>query len=296
MKKFFTILLLSSAIIGYSQEVNSNAVVRDILFEEASWQSFIPGIFTTNGKGQCCLLSGDIEQASYYDGGVEINVYDDTFRKIRTFSCSSDVEGMNYIDTNSGHDGYYISFTQTLFNSDDEYEFFVPLKTTIIGSGWSLDVAIGYRILSTNGEELFRIEFDDGLYVREWGSLRLLRMGDNYFLSLQLSKSGDEEDYVVIYAIDKTTSSVKQVIKQKVMSIAPTIVRPSECVNISVKTAMQECTMSVFSTDGGLVKQVKLQAWQANATLDTAGLPTGMYIVNISDGVRTYENSRFIVR
>ncbi len=286
MKRIYTIFFALLSIGGFSQDVT----VRNV-FLQNTYMDPIPAVFTTNGKGQAYVVN---EEFGYSGGSVEINIYDETFTKIRTFSVPSETEGFDFENYNTGADFlYYVHFTQTLFNDDDEYEYLVPIKRPVT-TDWGTDYEIvGYRILSTNGEELSCIEFGDGLY--QGGGNKILHIGDNYFLKFRLNHS-DGDSFLAIYAIDKAATGVKQVLKKKVLSITPTIVNSSEKVNINVEGMARERVISVVSTNGGLAKQIAIPAGQSSVSLDTTGMSPGMYIVNVFDGKREYESCKMIVR
>ncbi len=285
MKRIYTIFFALLSVGGFSQDVT----VRNVLLQD-TYTSPIPAVFTTDGKGQAYLVS---EYFGDSGGSVEINIYDETFTKIRTFSVPSETEGFDFENYNTGADySYSVRFTQTLFNNDDEYEYLVPIKRPFT-TDWGDDVrTVGYRILSTNGEELSHIEFGDGLYDYDGGNI--LHIGDNNFLKFRLYNS--DGSFLAIYAIDKTATGVKQVLKKKVLSITPTIVNSSEKVNINVEGVARERVISVVSTNGGLAKQIAIPAGQSSVSLDTTGMSPGMYIVNVFDGKREYESCKMIVR
>ncbi len=284
MKRIYTIFFALLSIGGFSQDVT----VRNVLLQD-TYMYPIPAVFTTNGKGQACLYD---EEFGYSGRSVEINIYDETFTKIRTFSVPSETAHFYFEDYNTGDDELSsIFFTQTLFNDDDEYEYLVPIKVKNTNSWYD---TVGFRILSSNGEELSCIEFGDGLSGSTYEN-SLLHIGDNYFLKFRLSNS-DGDSFLAIYAIDKTATGVKQVLKKKVLSITPTIVNSSEKVNINVEGMARERVISVVSTNGGLAKQIAIPAGQSSVSLDTTGMSPGMYIVNVFDGKREYESCKMIVR
>ncbi len=282
MKRIYTIFFALLSIGGFSQDVT----VRNV-FLQNTYMDPIPAVFTTNGKGQAYVVN---EEFGYSGRSVEINIYDETFTKIRTFSVPSEIESLYFENYNTGADGLSsVYFTQTLFNNDDEYEYLVPIKVKNTNSWYD---TVGYRILSTNGEELSHIEFGDGLYDYDGGNI--LHIGDNNFLKFRLYNS--DGSFLAIYAIDKTATGVKQVLKKKVLSITPTIVNSSEKVNINVEGVARERVISVVSTNGGLAKQIAIPAGQSSVSLDTTGMSPGMYIVNVFDGKREYESCKMIVR
>ncbi len=248
----------------------------------------IPGCFTTTCNGQAYYINGSLYDKTVEN--VEIDVYDDTFTKIKTFSVSSDIMGFTYENFNEGYEGEYLYLTQTLFNKDSEYEYFVPIKTKIDDYN---DIYTGFRILSSNGSELARIDFEEEYRSIEYKAI--LRMGDNYYLTFELGNA--QYEYITaVYAIDKTATEIKQVLKKKNLSINPIIARSSENINISIESSARERMISVISTNGGVIKQIALPAGQSSVSMDTTGVTPGMYIVNVLDGKREYESCKIIIR
>ncbi len=286
MKKLYTILMTFILTTGAFCQNANNEIFHKPFFQKG-YPRCIPGRFTTTGNGQAYYMNGKLYDA--WDNNtvenIEVNVYDDTFTKIKTFSVPSNIWTLGYENFNEGYEGKSSYFTQTFFNEDSEYEYLVPITK-------ENNDCIGCRILSSNGNELAHIDFEDAYEILDY--VGILRIGDNYFLNFDLYNS-EGETITAVYAIDKTSTEIKQVLKKKI-SINPIVARASENININIESSARERMISVISTNGGMVKQIALLAGQSSVSMDTTGMAPGMYIVNVSDGKREYESCKIIIR
>lgn len=220
----------------------------------------------------------------------------------------------------------YCKITQTLFNSDKDYEILMPIctesKTPIIkeirGSDWR---AITYTYEGKDGEatastrdwneEIYPIEvlgiavvslrtgatvatFDfptptliTDEYYHSLGA-DIIGMGDKVYLRTVSEVSDDERQYN-FYAIEPGMSGVQTPVISKRVSVKPSIVNRGEDVMVSVDGNDAISAITLTGMNGQTLQHIKGNGAKS-AAVKTGRLGSGVHIVGVqtTDGENTY--------
>lgn len=197
-----------------------------------------------------------------------------------------------------------VAVTTAFFNSDDAVEYIVPVYTpyTVVEEKQS-DYAMYYYIKDTymptslcvksdNGATVTTINFAEYYYP---GSIRLFELGDIKYMSVNYRES--DSDMTAVYRIDKSTGSLQMACQPAKISVSPSVVDRSMPVTVTLgESNGKPMTLAVTGTDGVCHLRRQLAPGVSSAEIATDSLPSGMYVVTVSDGVTTTEHSKIIVR
>lgn len=198
-----------------------------------------------------------------------------------------------------------VAVTTAFFNADDAVEYIVPVYTpyTVVEENGQSDYAIFYDIKDTymptslcvksdNGTTVATINFAEYYYP---GSIRLFEIGDIKYLSINYRES--DSDMTAVYRIDKSTGSLQMACQPAKISVSPSVVDRSMPVTVTLgESNGKPMTLAVTGTDGVCHLRRQLAPGISSAEIATGSLPSGMYVVTVSDGVTTTEHSKIIVR
>jgi hypothetical protein len=262
--KRFTLILMTMFCFAFV--INAQNHVNTL---NRGWAYGIPGCFTNNGHSNVvCVQNGD-----FY-------IYDNDFSTVlinsTDFSFIDEPIKFYYVDFSSADywssefDPYkcekYLMFTQSLFNSDDNYEY-----VTYFDSGWN--------IVSTDGTIFYTINTDDG-FEPYWNSF-VIKMDNNYFLGLiEIQQGGSiSSGKMLIYRIDQTTGLTK-VDTQLPISVFPTLADRSQQITVELGEGNNAKEITVVNSLGQVVKRVPVEEGQHEITIPASDLGTGLNVVN----------------
>ncbi|MCD8385581.1 MAG: T9SS type A sorting domain-containing protein [Bacteroidales bacterium] len=212
------------------------------------------------------------------------------------------------------------TFTQTLFNTDANWEYIVPkygqktksfVNTTTCCVGIVTteieyrrgtrieDKIVGFQVVSETGNVMYDCTFSNGFYLDD-NDPQVVVLGDDvYFQFYGCIPNGKDVDYYhLFYSIDRSGAGIaeKQLIKQSA-SVSPTSVRRNDQVKVTLsQPAERSCKVTVVSSTGRVMQSQPISAGDNGAIINTSNLPSGVYIVNINDGTTIRENCKIIVR
>ncbi len=134
------------------------------------------------------------------------------------------------------------------------------------------------RILSENGSKLQDIYFGDVTTLRYFDPTIYL-LGNKCYLAFEDSWGGDD-DIMLVYSIDRNTSSIQQVAKHKGPGVSPTIADRSEsiCVTLEEGGARE---VQVVNAGGKTVLRVPVKAGQHEVNIPARRLSRGVNVVYV---------------
>lgn len=202
------------------------------------------------------------------------------------------------------YDGDDLSVTQTLFNSDDQYEYIrenaelssepyvnvtdgiwlgneeFPLKRRL---DWLTDTK-SYSVVSETGEVLYTFPGD---YIR------LYLIGSKKYLSLE----DYDTDTETLYEIDGLRNSVKE-ISASALNIFPRSVRRNETVTVETgeETVNEKREIVVTSTDGSVMERRSIPAGEKGIQMGTSRLSAGVYNFTVYSKGKRVDNGKIVVR
>ena len=203
-------------------------------------------------------------------------------------------------------DMHSIYVTQTLFNTDEAYEWIVPILSTVSAdyeneyervTGQTL-CSTGFRVMSENGSAVAEVTYPSGYYGTGYSDGYDLLMVDNkYYLSATVTNLSRTEEFEIIYEVTQGSSALNMVgapIRIKVYPTAPHRGTPVE-VELG-ETSGSRCTVAVVSVSGQTVMTRNIEPGSTRTSIDTAAMQPGVYVVTVTDARGTRNATKIAVR
>lgn len=187
-----------------------------------------------------------------------------------------------------------IVFTQTLFNTDDKYEWIVSKGRGGHEDEW--EVVTGFKVMSEDGSTVADVDFPAGYTTRMQIRMSLYILGKELYLFCPVGDSNDD-DFYIVYSVSPDNASVQQVGAPRKVSVSPTSMRRGTPVNVNFPAGMTGVTnVKVVSATGAVVMNRNIQPDATSTSIETSSFAPGMYIVNVTDGKTIREAAKIIVR
>jgi hypothetical protein len=199
----------------------------------------------------------------------------------------------------------YLYVTQTLFNTDSNYEYISPIRSIVESNEedehWKSErqevITTGFNIISEDGTILNSITYPDGYTaLNNDVNYECISLNSKNYLKAYVWDENYNR-YILLYAIDSSNSSIKSVGAPIKVKVHPTVPQRGESVNVDLSEELtQGAIINVTSASGNVVMTQKVAAGTNRATIDTSSLQRGMYIVTVNNGKATRENTKIIIR
>lgn len=225
------------------------------------------------------------------------------------------------LDNGDGTNGTYFDVSQTLFNQDEDFEYIIPKLALVKESGEDADgttiitpsteetietthssviseksqvAAVGFQVVSSNGEILKDLNFDNGFsfnYRYYATRIALITIGGNRYLTFSNGSS------TIFYKIDSQTSSIKMVKETpSSMFISPSVVDKNTIINVSLGDNNERGSeIVIVSMSGSKVNSKNIPSGQKQVQL-SANMPTGIYCVSRLQNGKVNETKKIIVK
>lgn len=258
----------------------------------------------------------------YIEGSEhEYIIYDHNLKEIKRLRINHNPTmpidgkiGYNYADytnlTDSNPHTKSLHFTQTLFNSDEHYEYIVPMHESQpieIPYEDPIYPIYGFKIVSTNGNVLASVEYPDDL--RQSANFSYTTVPDiyvsenNIVIVMSTIKKSDISSYTpmptyLAYNIDRSElgSTIQPKLTNRISGVSPTLITNNEPINIELGDIDTNCRIDIFNTNGAIVYSTTVTSGTSHITLPTYTLPRGVNIVHISDGNSINKSTKVVVR
>ena len=207
--------------------------------------------------------------------------------------------------------------TQTFFNNDEEWEFLRPVFTEAIDpdsyytyeKDRDNDGEIDYKqtryvnkmnlyeVVSEDGDVLTTIAVPEADY---YNPLAIQWDGETYFgVSItEIDQEGDDCYNMVIYSIDKNSSSVKKMASTPAMRAIPALAERNSTVNVTLdaETAKNGGELVITDSNGRTVGRSYVEAGQTSVPVTTDRMGSGVYNITLTEKGQKVENARIIVK
>jgi hypothetical protein len=302
MKKLFLILCaIAFGMSGAKADVNLTTTMSE-------FHSFgkLPAKYTADNKDKVIIANYESRNTrktyyTIYDAGFtlvkEITADSTEFTDSYYYPCVMNLYAFDNFDGDNVS-GNAINVTQTLFNNDAKYEYLMAVVEKV--DGYSRGT--GFKVKSENGTTVASVKFPEGyvLYSLSDNDAYLLELDGVNYIIIKASRPNHEEEesyyYNLVYKIESSTSSVKQVGAPIKVKVFPTIVERGEMINVALpEIGANTGAINVVSTSGAVVFNQKVEAGTSQASIDTSSLQRGLYIVTIDNG-KTRESTKIIIR
>lgn len=220
------------------------------------------------------------------ENGV-LKFYDNTMTSVHQMVLPSWIWGVVEVISLDGvvgfnNEGASATITQTLFNNDNGYEFFVDDAETVVDD-------YGNEYFVSHG---MMVKKEDGSTIWSWhtsgdnhGSTMLIKWGGNYFILTSEWHEDDEGNYAyqdTWYLIDSSTQNIKQV-SAPALSVRPTVAEKGQVITVVLDNGNNATEIQVVNELGQTVKRVPVLDGQNEVKIRTDDLGTGMHIIGVQD-------------
>ena len=255
---------------------------------------------------------------------VEYSEWQATGTTVNDYSADQDRIRLCNINLNNG-DGRansYFEVSQTLFNSDEGFEYILPKyklsangnvggsyvingggdteqittqRSVVISEQKELALA-GFQVLSEDGNVVSDITFDGDFE----GSIDLdcafvITIGNTTYLAFDGYSNGQSS--TIFYKIDRSTSSIQKVkTAPSTMKLTPTVVNSGSTINVNFgDDNVKGSDLVVVSASGAAVQTYHVPEGQTSAQIQ-ANTSAGMYCISRLQKNKAAETKKIIVK
>lgn len=201
-----------------------------------------------------------------------------------------------------------VEFTQTLFNTDDKYEYLVPILPSDSRDTESIDrdgdgqvdyiVTIsgacvsGFKIMNETGNTIQTENFPSDFRLSTYDNdVDIWRIGDKYYLLFS------DADNAIIYRINRSSSGTPVTKLRAIggMAVSPRMARRSTPVTVTLDKDMHYSMLQLID-EAGRVAMAEPVEGRPSVQLETSSLKSGMYIVRAIGDLGSQETCKIIIR
>lgn len=242
----------------------------------------------------------------------------------RTEDRHKDIKVLPLLDYNlnqgHGQSTGYFKVSQTLFNTDEDFEYLMPKYVLSNGGEMSQDettwgdedrvittrtvctsektqvVLAGFQVVSSDGNVLHDLNFDaDFVSSDNPSKIYVLSIGSKTYLVFTGYKNGSE--YTAFYLVNREATNVQKVgVVKGGMSVIPTIANSNTPINISFNDDNKDGSkIKLYSTTGSLLQQQWVPA-EERSTQITIGNNPGVYVIERMQTGEPLETRKIIIK
>lgn len=236
--------------------------------------------------------------------------------------------GFTNYDANHTYDymwdtGDGVCLTQTLFNSDDKYEYlYFPhelSKESDDGHGpiappsdhyesgtytegkifYQYPLYKSFNIMSEDGAILQTVTFPNGFEMKKWVYATSIQIFDERYILCQgeMNDSGT----LLIYKINRSSvgASVEQVCAPIKVGAFPSIANRNQMITIQLSgenAGNNQTNLQVVDMQGKVLNQQTIPAGQTSTTIPAHRLSNGMNLIKITQGSKTIGTEKVIIK
>lgn len=255
-----------------------------------------------------------VEYSEWQATGTTVNDYSAVQDRIRLCNIN--------LNNGDGRANSYFEVSQTLFNSDEGFEYILPKyklsangnvggsyvingggdteqittqRSVVISEQKELALA-GFQVLSEDGNVVSDITFDGDFE----GSIDLdcafvITIGNTTYLAFDGYSNGQSS--TIFYKIDRSTSSIQKVkMAPSTMKLTPTVVNSGSTINVNFgDDNVKGSDLVVVSASGAAVQTYHVPAGQTSAQIQ-ANTSAGMYCISRLQKNKAAETKKIIVK
>lgn len=235
---------------------------------------------------------------------------------------------------NDWNGGVYLPFSQTFFNDDEAFEY-VRFKAEVAESGESNFSSVsdgsqspeeylfgitdtdrdgdgetdhkrtvfgvhytGLEVVNENNQVLYTFPMPDNAEGKP--SVEFFKSDNSILAQVNYNWHDEQGRYVQtvrFYRIDKSTGGVAKVIKEENhITARPNPASKGTPVVVDLPASTSERTIRVNALNGSTIMSLKIEADETRVSVPTDNLPSGIYLITLSDKGHTTETCKIIVR
>ena len=261
----------------------------------------------------CGIVCNSIEDMYYVWLIYETNEYGEVFRTNYTYSISS-LNNIGFVDFDNLDEEQSAMISQNLFNDNEKYEFILPVmevfESSLLNANSGIKTieykhrTIGFKIVSEDGSELYRILINEDKDEELYCSAMIVKLGDKQYLVVDSRKydynSGMPHSEVIrFYEIKKDGTGIEKVREMSgSMNIRPTVANRDEQITITLNDENSNVARELIITgvNGQLVDRRDIPAGENTVTVSAAMMRSGMYNFTLQKKGEIMDNGKVIVK
>lgn len=218
------------------------------------------------------------------------NIYNSNLEKV--WSYTGYAESTTNYSMNTDIDGDYFTFSQYLFNNDDEFEFLLQKSRPATNPDYEGQTEVyGFQLMQSNGNAIIDLDFDQPLNGGSSINFYTYQLGNGkLILELKYYHNGD---HYIRYMYDPAQAGAVQLISKGQMKAYPNPVKAGDMFRISGVKGITGATVTVNRMDGSLVNAFICDATVAE--IPTGGMSDGMYLYTVTRNGKVLASGKIVV-
>ena len=246
----------------------------------------------------CAPRCNDVARLNDWNGGVYLPFSqtffnDDEFFEYVRFKAEIAEGGEggygNVSDGSLSPEQYLFGITDTDRDGDGETDY----RRTAFGVHYT-----GLEVVNENNQVLYTFPMPDNAEGKP--SVEFFKSDNSILAQVDYNWQNEQGSYVRtvrFYRIDKSTGSVAKVIKEENhITARPNPASKGIPVVIDVPASTSERIIQVNAINGTAIMSLKIEADQTQVYVPTDNLPSGIYLITLTDKGHTSETCKIIVR
>lgn len=241
-------------------------------------------------------------------------------------SCELNVMSIYYQDFDSQAESNRFTLSQTLFNSDDKFEYIIPkvvltdisnyvvsmpssdreivLSRSELVSEYAYPTIKGLQVVSSDGTVLHDIDFMDGFYKvydeysQYENEIYGITIGGKDYLVVDGYMKGDDEDdvedeeCVLFYRINRQTNSLQEV---QSLPVKMRMKQQESTINVHLSNTTEPSEIIMTNSLGKIIGKKYVPAGESMTTFKTS-MPKGVYNITRIQKGKNIENGKILMK
>lgn len=218
------------------------------------------------------------------------NIYNSNLEKV--WSYTGYIESLINYSMDTDTDGDDFTFSQYLFNNDDEFEFLLQKSRPATNPDYEGQTeSYGFQLMQSNGNTILDVDLDQP--IRNSGLYFYTYQLGNGRLILEITYY-DMGDHYIRYMYDPTAQGgAIQLIAKGQIKAYPNPVKAGDIFKIGGVKELEGATVTVNSIDGTLINAFKCDS--AIAEIPTGGLSSGIYLYTATRNGKMLASGKIVV-
>lgn len=218
------------------------------------------------------------------------NIYNSNLEKVWSYTGYA-ASTINY-SMNTDIEGDSFTFSQYLFNNDDEFEFLLQKSRPATNPDYEGQTeSYGFQLMQSNGNTILDVDLDQP--IRNSGLYFYTYQLGNGRLILEITYY-DMGDHYIRYMYDPTAQGgAIQLIAKGQIKAYPNPVKAGDIFKIGGVKELEGATVTVNSIDGTLINAFKCDS--AIAEIPTGGLSSGIYLYTATRNGKMLASGKIVV-
>ena len=218
------------------------------------------------------------------------NIYNSNLEKV--WSYTGYIESLINYSMDTDTDGDDFTFSQYLFNNDDEFEFLLQKSRPATNPDYEGQTeSYGFQLMQSNGNTILDVDLDQP--IRNSGLYFYTYQLGNGRLILEITYY-DMGDHYIRYMYDPTAQGgAIQLIAKGQIKAYPNPVKAGDIFKIGGVKELEGATVTVNSIDGTLINAFKCDS--AIAEIPTGGLSSGIYLYTATRNGKVLASGKIVV-